>query len=108
VQGLIAQRTIDDEVRARFFKSPLGRELAELSGSATEPVQVVAAEDAENRPSENDLRLMRLLMEGRTNREIGDELGLDTAAVSQALAAMYARVGANSRGEATAMALRTV
>jgi DNA-binding CsgD family transcriptional regulator len=40
---------------------------------------------------------MRLLMEGRTNREIGDELGLDSTAVTQALAAMYARVGANSR-----------
>ena len=34
-QGQIAQRTIDDEIRAAFFRGPIGRELAELTGDAT-------------------------------------------------------------------------
>jgi DNA-binding CsgD family transcriptional regulator len=107
LQGLIAQRTLDDEVRAAFFKSTVGRELAELTGARTDALQAAATESAEGPMSEEDLKLLRLLMEGRTNREIGEELGIEVPAVGQALAAMYARVGANSRAEATAMALRT-
>jgi DNA-binding NarL/FixJ family response regulator len=46
-----------------------------------------------------------LIIEGRTNAEIAAEVGLPVEAVAQALAAMYARIGASSRAEATVMAL---
>jgi DNA-binding CsgD family transcriptional regulator len=108
VQGQIAQRTIDDEIRAAFFRAPLGRELAELTGGLIEPVGGEAAERSGAGLAEEDMRLLRLLIEGRTNREIGEALGLDATSVTQALAALYARVGADSRADATALALRTV
>ena len=41
---------------------------------------------------------MGLLIEGRSNAEIGEELAMTPAAVGQALAGMYARLGASSRG----------
>jgi LuxR family maltose regulon positive regulatory protein len=50
--------------------------------------------------------LLRLLTDGRTNREIAATLGLSQAAVERALTEMYARLGVSSRSEATALALR--
>lgn len=108
VQGQIAQRTLDDEIRATFFKSAMGRELAELAGGAAEPLAARSTDRTEQKLADEDMRLLRLLMEGRTNKEIGAALGMDATGVNQALAALYARIGADSRAEATALALRTV
>ena len=47
-----------------------------------------------------------LLIEGRTNREIAAELGVDEDAVARRLAEMYAKIGVSSRGEAAAFAFR--
>jgi DNA-binding NarL/FixJ family response regulator len=46
------------------------------------------------------------LIEGRTNREIADQLGLSEDDVTQRLAEMYARIGVSSRGEAAVFAFR--
>ena len=50
-------------------------------------------------------QLLGLLVEGRTNAEIAAELETTPESVAQSLAAMYVRIGANSRAEATVMAL---
>jgi DNA-binding NarL/FixJ family response regulator len=45
-------------------------------------------------------------VQGKTNREIAEELGVDETAVTRRLAELYARIGASSRAEATALAFR--
>jgi DNA-binding NarL/FixJ family response regulator len=55
---------------------------------------------------DDDTRLLWLLIEGRTNREIAAELGEGEDAVARRLAEMYAKIGVSSRGEAAAFAFR--
>ncbi|MFN2483719.1 MAG: AAA family ATPase [Candidatus Limnocylindria bacterium] len=106
----IAQRSVDEEVRVRWFRGPVGRELTELAGPIAVPAEQAPSESAAGVPEldEADVSLLRLLTEGRTNREIAAELGMDEEPVVRRLAGLFARVGAASRGEATAFALRTV
>ena len=104
---MIAQRTTDEGVRVRWFRGPLGRELSALTGFTeadcpTEAVATVPGVDV----AEDDPRLLWLLIEGRTNREIADELGVGEDVVTRRLAEMYARIGVSSRGEAAVFALR--
>jgi DNA-binding CsgD family transcriptional regulator len=106
--ALIAQRTADDGVRVRWFRGPVGRELSRLTGAAHGEQQ--AEQPAEAGPAadvgEDDSRLLWLLIEGRTNREIAAELGLGEDAVARRLAEMYAKIGVSSRGEAAVFAFR--
>jgi DNA-binding NarL/FixJ family response regulator len=51
-----------------------------------------------------DTALLRSLVQGKTNREIGEELGMDEQAVTRRLGELFARIGASSRAEATAFA----
>jgi DNA-binding NarL/FixJ family response regulator len=105
--ALIAQRTADEDVRVRWFRGPLGRELSTLTGSSygelrgqvTHPPKAAAV-------GEGDTRLLWLLIEGRTNREIASELEVDEEVVARRLAEMYARIGVSSRGEAAVLAFR--
>jgi DNA-binding NarL/FixJ family response regulator len=53
----------------------------------------------------DDTRLLELLSQGRTNQEIADESGLSTEELSRRMAALFARIGATSRAEATSAAL---
>jgi DNA-binding NarL/FixJ family response regulator len=55
--------------------------------------------------SEEDSRLLRLLAEGKTNREIADEIGTEEQAVAMRLAELFVRIGASSRADATVAAL---
>jgi DNA-binding NarL/FixJ family response regulator len=55
---------------------------------------------------EDDTRLLWLLIEAKTNREIASELGVDEEVVARRLAEMYARIGVSSRGEAAVLAFR--
>jgi DNA-binding CsgD family transcriptional regulator len=106
--ALIAQRTTDEDVRVRWFRGPIGRELSRLTGGSHDEQLVQQAEDG--RPAadvgENDRRMLWLLIEGRTNREIAAELAVDEEAVARRLAEMYARIGVSSRGEAAVFAFR--
>jgi DNA-binding NarL/FixJ family response regulator len=105
--ALIAQRTADEDVRVRWFRGPLGRELSTLTGSSygelrgqvTHPPKAAAV-------GEGDTRLLWLLIEGRTNREIASQLEVDEEVVARRLAEMYARIGVSSRGEAAVLAFR--
>jgi DNA-binding NarL/FixJ family response regulator len=117
--ALTAQRTIDEDVRVRWFRGPVGRELAELAvapeeaaGDAVVPyVEIQEAEPSGSSStmpelSEGDSRLLWLLIEGRTNRDIAQVLGVSEEVVVRRLARMYGRIGVSSRGEATAAAFR--
>lgn len=102
--SLVAQRIVDEDVRVRWFLGPVGRELTSLAG----PPDATAWSDgsAGDDLPERDVRLLRLLVEGRTNRQIAEVLGIDERGVSRELAELYARIGTGSRAEATTYAFR--
>jgi DNA-binding NarL/FixJ family response regulator len=102
---LIAQRTVDPDVRARWFRGSTGAELARLAGP-------IAADGAKGNGQaaldEHEVALLAGLVGGRTDREIAEELGVGEAEVASRLAELYARLGTPSRAEATAYAFREV
>ena len=100
---LIAQRITDESVRVRWFRGPLGRELSELAGPAAE---TLVREDGSVGLPADDAKLLWLLVQGQTNREIADELGIDEQRVARRIAETYARIGVSSRGEAAVFAFR--
>jgi DNA-binding NarL/FixJ family response regulator len=109
ILAMTAQRTLDEDVRVRWFRGPWGRNLSALAGplDPAAPQGSGVRAEAEAAPfDEPDQVLLRLLIEGRTNREIAEELGMSGEAVVQRLAEMFARIGASSRAEATAVAFR--
>ncbi|MFN2520336.1 MAG: response regulator transcription factor [Candidatus Limnocylindria bacterium] len=106
IAAIVAQRIVDDDVRARFFRAGLGRELVALAGTG-EPGSGDRPE--EPRPaglSDQDLRLLRLMSEGRTNAELARELGVGTDEVARRLGALLRKLASSSRAEATAFAFR--
>ncbi len=102
----IAQRTFDEDIRAKWFRGPVGRELSRLAGPLQLPSESAPNGHDGSELGDSDTALLRLLTEGRTNREIGEELGVAEEVVARRLAEMFARIGASSRAEATAFAFR--
>ncbi len=101
-----AQRTMDEDVRVRWFRGPTGREMVRLAG----PIEGTAGGGAGGADGEGvgaeDTEVLRLLTEGLTNHEIAERLGLDDPALTRRLGEMFARIGATNRAEATAFAFR--
>jgi len=104
--AITAQRTLDEEVRVRWFRGPVGRRLVALAGSldgmAMRPAESTGGPLVEDR----DAELLRLLTEGLTNREIAERVGEEETVVARRLGEMFARIGTRSRSEATAFAFR--
>ncbi|MGE5225474.1 MAG: AAA family ATPase [Planctomycetaceae bacterium] len=100
--AMIAQRTIDESVRVRWLRSRAARQMIELAG----PIDMVTPTPDGERPSEDDLRLLRSLVQGKTNGEIAEELGVDEHAVTRRLGELYATIGVSTRADATAFAFR--
>jgi DNA-binding CsgD family transcriptional regulator/tetratricopeptide (TPR) repeat protein len=99
--AMIVQRTMDEDARVRWLRGPVGREMTRLAGPLESvPVGVGAQSDG------SDTALLRSLVQGKTNREIADELGIDEPAVARKLGELFARIGASSRAEATAFAFQ--
>ena len=55
-----------------------------------------------------EVEILRLLAEGRTNREIADVLVLSVHTVERHLANAYRKTGTRNRAEATAFALQNL
>jgi DNA-binding CsgD family transcriptional regulator len=103
--AMAAMRTFDEDIRARWFRGPVGGELTKIVG----PLQTLDRPDGEHPGvalGDADMALLRLLTQGRTNQEISEELGVDEENVRRRLAEMFSRIGASSRAEATAFAFR--
>jgi len=103
--AMIAQRTLDEDVRVRWFRGPIGREITRLAG----PFETTAAAGSNGDVAAfdgSDTELLRSLIQGRTNREIAEEMGIEEQAVARRLGELFARIGASSRAEATAFAFR--
>jgi DNA-binding NarL/FixJ family response regulator len=104
--ALVAQRILDEDVRVRWFRGPVGRELSRLAG----PLDVPASESSDADASDIALsgletRILQLLTEGRANREIAEELAESEESVQRRLSDLYVKIGASSRADATAAAL---
>ncbi|HEX8026188.1 MAG TPA: helix-turn-helix transcriptional regulator, partial [Candidatus Limnocylindrales bacterium] len=92
-------------------RGPIGRELVQLAGTLEGADGELAREEADGHPDhagldEIDRRLLHLLTEGLTNREMAAALDLSEEAVAAKLAKLLARLGASSRAEATSLAFR--
>ena len=105
--AMTAQRTADEGVRVRWLRGPVGGEWVRLAGPVSEGAMAGAAESgALSALNEEERRLLGLLTEGLTTEEIGERVGTPVEKVRQGLQQMFAKVGASSRAEATAFALR--
>jgi DNA-binding NarL/FixJ family response regulator len=107
--ALIAQRITDEEVRVRWFRGPVGRELSKLAGAPPDGALRQRTDgdgDGASQLGEDDAGLLWLLIEGWTNQEIARELGVSEEILGRRLTEMYAKIGVSSRGEAAAFAFR--
>jgi hypothetical protein len=101
--AMIAQRTVDEDVRVRWLRGPLGREMAALAG----PIDAIVASDGEgDAPADGNDLLLQSLVQGKTNAEIAGDLEIDEQAVERRLGELFATIGASSRADATAFAFR--
>jgi DNA-binding NarL/FixJ family response regulator len=104
--AMAAQRTVDEGVRVRWLRGPVGRELVRLAGSLEGLKMGPGDTDGDGSLDESDIKLLRPMIEGLTNREIAERLELEEEVVARRLAEIFVRIGASSRAEATAFAFR--
>jgi DNA-binding NarL/FixJ family response regulator len=100
----VVQRTLAEDLRVRWLRGPIGRELVALGG----PIDPQDVRPTEERHAlqRNDTELLQLLVEGLTNREIAGRLDVEEEVVARRLTEMLGRIGASSRAGATAFAFR--
>ena len=104
--AMTAQRTVDEEVRVRWFRGPIGSEWSRLVGPVTDGAAAGAdGNGALSALDQEERRLLGLLTEGMANAEIASRMGTTEDTVRLKLQEMFAKIGASSRGEATAFAL---
>ncbi len=107
----IAQRILDEDLRVRWFRGPLGTVLVGLAGDTDAVAGLEALKQPESLEpathlAESESRLLWLVIEGRTDADIARELGVTEEEVVKRIAAIYARIGATSRADAAALAFR--
>lgn len=103
--AMVAQRTNDEEIRARWLRGPLGARLVELAGPL-EGLTMRPGETSSGPPlDETDIELLRRLVEGLTNKEIAARLDLQEEFVSRRFGEIFAAMGASSRAQAKTFAL---
>jgi len=93
-----------DEGRQLPFADAVTDALA-LASSAGEPPQPVPREAASGL-TQRELDVLRLLVEGSSDREIAEVLFIGTRTVQTHVANLFAKLGVNARAEAAAVAVR--
>src|SRR5206468_5125619 len=76
ILAMTAQRTLDEDVRVRWFRGPWGRNISALAGpfDTSAPQASGAQAEAEAAPfDEPDRVLLRLRIDGRSHREIAEQ-----------------------------------
>ena len=56
--------------------------------------------------SQREVEVLRLVAQGKSNREIGEELGISEGTARRHVSNIYQKIGVNNRSEATSYALR--
>jgi class 3 adenylate cyclase/DNA-binding CsgD family transcriptional regulator len=102
----VAEGTHDDNVRARWFRAPIQRELAELVGANDLIVQAAGRAELPGRLTEREAEVLREVTSGKTNREMAADSGVSEEHVARRLDEVFAKLGVSTPAEATALALR--
>jgi len=105
--AVIANRIVDEGVRTRWFRGPVGRALASIASDPDAPLTRHIQEGSVEGLDDGDAELLKLVVQGLSNEEIADRLGIDTGDVARRLATTYAKIGASSRADATAFAFQS-
>ncbi len=105
--AVIANRIVDEGVRTRWFRGPIGSTLASLAADPAKPLTRNAQEGSVEGLDDEDAQLLRLVVGGLSNEEIAGRLSVETGEVARRLASTYAKIGASSRADATAFAFQS-
>jgi DNA-binding NarL/FixJ family response regulator len=97
-------RTTDEAVRVRWLNGPVGKEWARLAGSLP-AAQSPGDQRLVSMLSDDEHQLLAMLTEGLATAEIASRVDSTEESVRLRLGEMFAKIGASSRGEATAFAL---
>jgi DNA-binding NarL/FixJ family response regulator len=76
------------------------------TGESPETLPSLSGDSLSSRLTPRELEVLRLIAAGHTNREISDELVLSVRTVARHITNVYGKIGARSKAEATAFAIR--
>ena len=105
--AVIANRIVDEGVRTRWFRGPIGSALASLAEDPSKPLTRNVQDGSVDELNDDDGQLLKLVVQGLSNEEIADRLRVDNGEVARRLASTYAKIGASSRADATAFAFQS-
>jgi DNA-binding CsgD family transcriptional regulator len=94
-----------EEGRALPFTDARADAMA-LAVSTVEPQQPVPGDASSFGLTTRELDVLRLLVEGRSDRQIGEALFIGARTVQTHVANLFAKLGVNTRAEAAAVAVR--
>lgn len=102
---VLARRAHDLEILALLVGGVRGAVVGETDAT---PAQPAPLEDAPRRPdlSEREIEVLRRVADGRSNRQIGVELGLSALTVKSHLARISRKLGTGDRAQLVAIAIR--
>ncbi len=105
--AVIANRIVDESIRSRWFRGPVGSALAAIALDPDAPI-VRATQDVPVEALEGgDEDLLKLVVQGLSNEEIAERLDVAPTEIVRRLAAMYASIGVSTRADATAFAFQS-
>jgi DNA-binding NarL/FixJ family response regulator len=107
----LARRELGEASSAALWAEGLAMTVDEIVALALSPPSTdgVSGESKARDASgltERERQVLRLLVEGKSNKEIGEALVLSVRTVERHIANLYSRIGAHGRVEATAYAFR--
>ena len=105
--AVIANRIVDEDIRTRWFRGPVGSALASLASDPDMPLTRHTQEGSVEGLDDMDAQMLKLVVEGLSNEEIADRLAVDSGEVARLLTSTYAKIGASSRADATAFAFQS-